>query len=405
MPIGEESIFVNRYFYTVAALAVGAVAYVGSKHLPALRSLFSSLIRSNHMSENVRVLGSGKAAMTFPKQGLGTMGMSEFYGDIDSEQVDGVFAQAFKNNLVYLDTADCYGPWKNEELVGKKVRAAIDAGVITRNQVIVGTKCGVVRDPTDASKRGVNNTPEYIKASCAASLKRLGLPWVDIYYLHRINEKQDDPQGASIEQAMQAMAELVNDGKIKYVGLSEASADQIRRADATLKKHTQTRQGLTAVQEEYSLLQRGIETSGVLDVCQELGIGIVAYSPLSRALLTRKFNAADLDDSDFRISLPRFNAENIDKNKALVATVNTIADDIGCTTSQVALAWVMQRSDSLDVSIVPIPGTKTEKYFKLNIAANKICLSEQQMGILNSIGTAAGLRYTEAAMKTYGLSV
>jgi aryl-alcohol dehydrogenase-like predicted oxidoreductase len=388
-------------------LDVGAVAvtvtYIGSRRLPALNNFFGSLIRSNHMSENVRVLGSGKAAITMPCQGFGAMGATEFYGLIDPIQVAGVFKSALKNTPVYIDTADCYGPWKNEILVGKEVGAAIDSGVITRDQVIIGTKCGVVRDPNDPTKRGVNNTPEYITTSCEASLKRLGLKKIDIYYLHRINGNPEDPQGASIEESMEAMAKLVNAGKIKYVGLSEASADQIRRADATLKKHTKTDQGLTAVQEEYSLLQRGIETSGVLNVCNELGIGIVAYSPLCRGLLTRKFNTADLADNDFRKTLPRFNAENIQENKALVATVNTIADDIGCTTSQVALAWVMQQSESLGVSIVPIPGTKTEKYFELNIAANKIHLSEQQMGILNSIGSPMGSRYAQAAMEAYGL--
>jgi aryl-alcohol dehydrogenase-like predicted oxidoreductase len=304
--------------------------------------------------------------------GLGCMGMSDFYGTgSESEAID-VIHYALDHGVNFLDTADMYGPFTNEKLVGKAIKDR-------RNDVILATKFGNERNP-DGTWVGINGRPEYVKKACEASLKRLGVDHIDLYYQHRVDTS------VPIEDTIGAMAELVKEGKVRYLGMSEAAPETIRKAH---KVHR-----ITALQTEYSLWSRDPEDE-ILKTVQELGIGFVAYSPLGRGFLTGRFKKPeDLPSDDWRRKQPRFQGENFYKNLELVNKVKEIADEKGVKPGQIALAWVLAQSKS----IVPIPGTKHVEYLKENIAALDIELSEDDLSRLDSAvpqGSASGSRYPD----------
>jgi aryl-alcohol dehydrogenase-like predicted oxidoreductase len=323
-----------------------------------------------------RTLGT-QGLETFPL-GLGCMGMSEFYGPSNEAESVSTIHRALELGITLLDTADMYGPFRNEELVGRAIKGKGD-------RVILATKFGIVRDPANPTTRGVNGRPEYVRRSCEGSLKRLGVDTIDLYYQHRVD--RDTP----IEETVGAMAELVREGKIRWVGLSEASIETTRRAH---KVHP-----ITALQSEYSLWTRDPE-NGLLDALRQMGIGLVAYSPLGRGFLTGAIKRLeDLADDDFRRLNPRFQPENFAKNLDLVATVEELAKEHKCTPAQMALAWVLAQGDD----IVPIPGTRNRKRVEENAGAVKVILSEHDLERINAAvppGAAAGDRYPEGAMKT-----
>jgi aryl-alcohol dehydrogenase-like predicted oxidoreductase len=321
----------------------------------------------------MRKLGS----LTVSALGLGCMGMSDFYGERDERESLATIHRALELGVTLLDTADMYGPYTNEELVGRAIEGR-------RDRAIVATKCGIVRDPADPTRRGFDGSPAYIKRSVDGSLKRLHIDVIDLYQLHRVDPK------TPIEESVGALADLVKAGKVRAIGLSEASAATLRRAHAVYP--------IDSVQSEYSLWSREPEDD-VLATCKELGIGFLAYSPLGRGFLSGQIKRyEDLAPDDFRRTNPRFQGEAFAKNLALVAEVERIAKAKGHTASQLALAWVLAQ----EPFIVPIPGTKRRSYLEQNVGALDVELTREDLDAIEAAfpkGAAAGTRYAEAMMK------
>jgi aryl-alcohol dehydrogenase-like predicted oxidoreductase len=316
----------------------------------------------------------GKHGPLVSALGLGCMGMSDFYGPRDEAESIRTIRRALDVGVTMLDTADAYGHGENERLVGKAIAGQ-------RDRVFLATKFGIVRDAADPAARAINGRPDYVKSACEASLGRLGVDYVDLYYQHRVD--LDVP----VEETVGAMSELVGAGKVRYIGLSEASAQSLRRA---ARVHP-----VTAVQNEWSLWSRDLEENDQLAAARESGCGIVAYSPLGRGFLTGAIKSPnDFAPDDFRRTSERFVGENFQKNRELVRHVESIAARKGCTPSQVALAWVLARGND----VVPIPGTKRVKYLEENVAALAIDLSQEDLDVLNAVfapGAASGRRYAD----------
>lgn len=319
----------------------------------------------------------GNQGLVSSQMGLGCMGMSEFYGNTDEAESLRTIHRAIDSGVSLLDTADMYGPFTNEILLSKVLKER-------RKEVVLATKFGIVRSATDPTVRGFNGSPEYCKKACEDSLKRLGIDTIDLYYLHRLD------QNIPIEETIGAMTELVKEGKIRYIGLSEIAPATLRKA---FKEHP-----VTALQTEYSLWSREPEDE-IIPTCRELGVGFVPYSPLGRGFLTGEIKSFDdLAVDDFRRMSPRFQGENFEKNLLLVDKIRKLANEKGCTASQLALAWVMAQGND----IFPIPGTKRVKYLEENIAAAEIKLSVEELAEINTIApkdVAAGTRYPAASMQ------
>jgi aryl-alcohol dehydrogenase-like predicted oxidoreductase len=340
--------------------------------------LFYAELNETEQKMKTRKLGS--QGLVVSTLGLGCMGMSEFYGGRDDRESIATIHRALDLGVTFFDTADMYGPHLNEELVGRAIRGR-------RDQVILATKFGIVRDPKNPNVRAVNGKPDYVRACCEGSLRRLKVDTIDLYYQHRVDP--DTP----IEETVGAMAQLVKEGKVRYLGLSEPGPQTVRRAHAV--------HPITALQNEYSLWTRDPEDK-ILPTCRELGIGLVAYSPLGRGFLTGRFKKIDdLPADDFRRDSPRFQGENFQRNLDLVRRISELAAQKHCTPSQLALAWVLAQGDD----IVPIPGTKRRKYLEENVAATKIELTEddlKQIAEIAPVGVAAGPRYPEFMMHLVG---
>jgi aryl-alcohol dehydrogenase-like predicted oxidoreductase len=313
--------------------------------------------------------------LTVSTLGLGCMGMSEFYGRPDEGEALATIERAVDLGVTFLDTADMYGPFTNEKLVGRALAGH-------RDQVVIATKFGNVRDPQDPTNRRIDGSPEYVRSACDASLTRLGLDHIDLYYQHRVD------QSVPIEETVGAMAELVTAGKVRRLGLSEASAETVRRAHAV--------HPITALQTEYSLWTRHVE-DGILATLRELGIGLVPYSPLGRGFLTGTITSLDdLADDDFRRHNPRFTGEALQANLDLVAKVREIAEQRGLSAGQLALAWVLAQGPD----VVPIPGTKRVRYLEENVAAAAIELSPADVAALSDavpLDAVQGERYPDMA--------
>ncbi|AFT68989.1 Aldo/keto reductase family oxidoreductase [Alloalcanivorax dieselolei B5] len=312
--------------------------------------------------------------------GLGCMGMSDFYGDRDDRESIATLHAALEKDVTLIDTADMYGPHTNEELVGRAIAGK-------RDQAFLATKFGIVRDPSDPHARGINGAPDYVRKSVEGSLRRLGVDTIDLYYQHRV-----DPQ-VPIEDTVGAMADLVREGKVRYLGLSEAAPDTLRRAQAV--------HPISALQSEYSLWTRDPE-DGVLDTCRELGISFVAYSPLGRGFLTGAIRSPeDFEEGDFRRHNPRFQGENFQRNLDLVDQVHALAEQKQVLPSQLALAWVLARGED----VIALFGTKRRRYLQENLAALEVRLSDDELARLDAIFPrhgAAGERYGEEGMRTVG---
>jgi aryl-alcohol dehydrogenase-like predicted oxidoreductase len=318
----------------------------------------------------------GTEGLEVSAEGLGCMGMSEFYGTTDESEAIATIHLALDLGVTFLDTSDIYGPHTNEQLVGQAIADR-------RDEVVLATKFGIVRDPENPAARGVNGRPDYVLKSCDASLRRLGVDHIDLYYQHRV-----DP-GVPIEETVGAMAELVDAGKVRFLGLSEAAPETIRRAHQV--------HPISAVQTEYSLWSRDVEDE-VLPTLRELGIGLVAYSPLGRGFLTGQITSPDdLAPDDFRRTSPRFMGENFARNLQLVDRIKEIAAEQDCTPGQLALAWVLHQSRP-PADIVPIPGTKRRRYLEENVQAVELTLSAEDLARIDElapVGVAAGDRYAD----------
>ena len=328
------------------------------------------------MSVPTRTLGSGQAALTVAAEGLGCMGMSPVYGPSDDDGAISTIRAAIDAGVTFLDTADMYGPFTNEELVGRAIAGR-------RDDVVLATKFGYERLP-DGTLVGINGRPDYVRRACDASLERLGVSHIDLYYQHRV-----DPD-VPVEETWGAISELVTAGKIRFAGISEAAPESIRRAHRVMP--------LTAVQTEWSLWSREVEGSGVLAAVHELGVGFVAYAPLGRGFLAGHIRSdADLTAADNRRGHPRFQGENMARNLRLVDRVAALAAEKGVLPSQLAIAWLLAKGDD----VVPIPGTKRLSYLAQNIAALEITLTPAELARIDEAappGVAAGDRYPEHMM-------
>ena len=316
-------------------------------------------------------------ALSVSSLGLGCMGMSEFYGTRDDAESLATIHRALDAGLTFLDTSDAYGPHTNEVLVGQAIRGR-------RDEVVLATKFGFLRDPSDPMRKGFSGKPDFVQAACEGSLRRLGTDAIDLYYQHRVDP--DTP----IEETVGAMAALVRAGKVRHLGLSEAAPETIRRAHAV--------HPIAAVQTEYSLWTRDVEDNGVLATCRELGIGFVPYSPLGRGMLTGQIrHFEDLAPDDYRRNNPRFQGENFARNLGLVARVEELAREKACTPAQLALAWILAQGGDL----VPIPGTKRRKYLDENLGATAVTLSPADLHRIDAAfpkDAAAGTRYAASGM-------
>jgi aryl-alcohol dehydrogenase-like predicted oxidoreductase len=315
----------------------------------------------------IEIVPLGSQGLQASRQGLGCMGMSEFYGEADEAESIATIQRAIDLGVTLLDTSDIYGPFTNERLVGRAIAGR-------RDDVVLATKFGIVREE-DGTRRGIDGSPAYIRKACEASLQRLGVDHIDLYYQHRVDPK------TPIEETVGALAELVAEGKVRYLGLSEAAPETIRRAHAV--------HPISALQTEYSLWSREPEAE-ILPTVRELGIGFVPYSPLGRGFLTGRYRSPDtIGEGDFRRTDPRFSRDNFDSNLAIVEAVEALAAAKGVSAAQVALAWVHHQGRD----IVPIPGTTTRRHLESNVAALDVALSDDELARLAAAGTATGDRY------------
>lgn len=339
----------------------------------------------------MRKITLGNSALNVTAEGYGCMGLSEFYGPTSENDAEHILHSVIDNGVNFLDTADIYGYGHNEKLLGKVLKSYVE------DRVIVATKCGIVRDINNPLHREINNSRDYILRCFEQSYKRLGRR-IDLYYLHRVTQEP-----ASIREAMTAMYQLRADGRIGAIGLSEVSADTIRFAHEQLMELSGGQYGLSAIQTEYSLMSRDIENNGVLQTCNDLGISVVAYSPVSRGLLSGKLHdLSTLSENDSRRYLPRFMGNNLKANNDIVEELKIFATVSGMTPAQLALAWIMNN----DARIIPIPGTRTPQYLDENFRAADIALTSEQISQINEILSGheiAGTRYPEEFMKAYGM--